>query len=210
MKEALSYKLWYAATTTNTSGSSMKIHARKQMASTGYHLVQIENFDPSVTNTFKLVIAGTPTADITVPTYATAGSAAIGTSVNASVKSAVEAVAGSTVSVSPPRPTSAICRSTSRAAPAPTWHRHGQHRWMRPKYCGRPRHRACTPSRRAGRVWHDRLAGHHRRRPAGIDGHRGVRAVDRVQRLTRLRHRRHSQLLERQTPPRPCCCSSTA
>ena len=140
IKEAMSYKLWYATTTTNTSGSQIKIHARKQMANTGYHLVQIENFDPSVTNTFKLVIAGTPTADITVPTYATAGSAAaIGTSVNASVKSAVEAVAGSTVSVSATATylgylSFYITRSTGADLGTVTVNTDG----MRPKYCGRP------------------------------------------------------------------------
>lgn len=139
VKEALSYKLWYATTTANTSGSSMKIHARKQMASTGYHLVQIENFDPSVTNTFKLVIAGTPTADITVPTYATAGSAgAIATAVNASVKSAVEAVAGSTVSVSATATylgylSFLITRSTGADLGTVTVDTEG----MRPRFCGR-------------------------------------------------------------------------
>lgn len=90
--EAMTFKLWYATTTATTAGSSLTVAARKQMANAGYHFVRIANFDPSVANTFRLVINGSPTDPITFSSTAA--------TLNANIKTAVEAIAGGTVSIS--------------------------------------------------------------------------------------------------------------
>lgn len=129
--EAMSFKLWYATTTQTTAGSSIKVTSRKQMANLGYHTVHIENFTPNATNTFSLVIQGQPTSPITF--------SATAATLNAAVKSAIEAIAGGTVTVSattsyPGYVSMIITRSTGADLGAITIDASG----MRPKFCGRP------------------------------------------------------------------------